>query len=114
MSKKWQLNQDENIEQIENLKQNLNLNLLLATILANRGINTENVKKFLNPTRHDFYNPFEMPDMEKAVERIITALNSQEKTMIYGDYDVDGITSITVLKSFLRDIGLNCRKLYSQ
>ena len=62
---------------------------------------------FLNPTRNDFYDPFLMPDMEIAVNRIIKAIENQEKVIIYGDYDVDGITSITVLKKFLQDRGLN-------
>ena len=48
-----------------------------------------------------------MPDMEIAVNRIIKAIENQEKVIIYGDYDVDGITSITVLKKFLQDRGLN-------
>ncbi len=61
---------------------------------------------FLNPTRNDFYDPYLMPDMDKAVERIIKAINNQEKVTIYGDYDVDGITSITVLKKFLEERGL--------
>ena len=79
----------------------------MATILVNRGITEEKaIKKFLNPTRNDFYDPFLMPDMKKAVKRIIEAINNKEKIIIYGDYDVDGITSITVLKSFLDEIGI--------
>ena len=76
---------------------------MLATILVNRGITTKNAQKFLNPNRHDFYDPFLMPDMEKAVNRLLKAIENKEKIIIYGDYDVDGITSITVLKSFLKD-----------
>ena len=78
----------------------------MANILANRGISCEKAKVFLNPTRKDFHNPFEMPDMEKAVKRILKARENKEKIIIFGDYDVDGITSITVLKSFLKDIGI--------
>ena len=55
-----------------------------------------------------------MPDMEKAVQRILQAIENNEKTIIFGDYDVDGITSSTVLKSFLKDRGLEVRKLYSE
>lgn len=54
-----------------------------------------------------------MPDMEIAVQRIIKAIKEKEKVIIYGDYDVDGITSITVLKKFLKDCGLDVRLLYS-
>lgn len=106
MSKKWQYYNNINIEEVEKLKQKYQINNLLATILVNRNITEEKVEIFLNPTRHDFHDPFLMPDMEKAVDRILQAIESKEKTIIYGDYDVDGITSITVLKSFLKDIGL--------
>lgn len=77
-------------------------------MLINRGCNTEEkIEKFLNPTRKDFYDPYLLKDMEKAVERIIKAIKNKEKTIIYGDYDADGITSITVLKKFLNQRGLN-------
>ena len=110
MTKKWQIyeaTQDKQ-EKIEELKQKYNINQLLATILVNRGITEqEELKIFLNPTRKDFHNPFLMPDMEKAVDRIIKAIEKKEKIIIYGDYDADGITSITVLKSFFKDLGID-------
>ncbi|MCI9063833.1 MAG: single-stranded-DNA-specific exonuclease RecJ [Clostridia bacterium] len=105
MSKKWEYyksNEDEALK----LEQEYKINKLLANILANRGITVGQAKVFLNPTRKDFHNPFEMPDMGKAVERILKARENNEKVIIFGDYDVDGITSITVLKSFLKDIGI--------
>ena len=106
MNKKWQIYQVEN-EKVEELQKKHNINKLLATILANRGIIEENqIEKFLKPKRSDFYNPYEMPDMEIAVKRIVKAIEKKEKTIIYGDYDVDGITSVTVLKSFLEERGL--------
>ena len=106
MNKKWQIC-ETNEEQINNIKEKYQINELLATILVNRNIIEESdIRLFLNPTRNDFYDPFLMQDMEKAVNRIIKALENKEKVTIYGDYDVDGITSITVLKSFLKDIGL--------
>jgi len=106
MNKKWQIYQT-NEEQIEELKSKYGLNELLATILSNRNITEEEqIRLFLNPTRNDFYDPYLITDMEIAVERIITAIENKEKVTIYGDYDVDGITSITVLKSFLKEIGL--------
>ena len=61
---------------------------------------------YLNPNRKNFHDPFLMPDMEIAVNRILKAMENKEKIIIYGDYDVDGITSITVLKSFLKDRGI--------
>ena len=106
MNKKWQIYQVED-DKVEKLQKKYNINKLLATILANRGITEEEqIEKFLKPKRSDFYNPYGMPDMNIAVERIIEAIENKEKTIIYGDYDVDGITSVTVLKSFLEERGL--------
>lgn len=103
MNKKWEYyNNDEKI--VEELQEKFNISKLLATILANRGIiEDEKVRKFLEPTREDFYDPFLMPDMEIAINCIIEAINKNEKIMIYGDYDVDGITSISVLQKFLKE-----------
>ncbi len=106
MNKKWEINKPDEIK-VKELQTKYNINKLLAIILVNRGITTgEQIKLFLNPTRKDFYNPKLMPDMEKAVKRIEKAIKNKEKVMIYGDYDVDGITSVTVLKSFLKERGL--------
>ncbi|MGN1271039.1 MAG: DHH family phosphoesterase [Clostridia bacterium] len=106
MNKKWEF-YEENDEKIIDIAKKHNISELLTKILVNRGITEDKkIDTFLNPTRNDFYDPYLMPDMEKAVERIIKAINSQEKVMIYGDYDVDGITSITVLKKFLEERGL--------
>ena len=106
MSKKWQIYDiDEN--KIEEISKKYNINKLLSTILVNRNIiNEKDINKFLKPTRKDFHDPFLILDMDKAVERIIQAINNKENVTIYGDYDVDGITSITVLKSYLQDRGL--------
>ncbi len=106
MNKKWQIYQVDNVE-IERIQKEYNINKLLATILSNRKITKhEDIVKFLQPKRSDFYNPYGMPDMEIAVMRIVKAIENREKTIIYGDYDVDGITSVTVLKSFLEERGL--------
>ena len=109
MNKKWQI-YDTNQEKIEEIESRYNLNKLLATILVNRNITTEKeIELFLNPTRQDFYDPFLIKDMDIAIKRIIKAMENKEKVTIYGDYDVDGITSITVLKSFLKDVGLDTK-----
>ena len=106
MIKKWQIYETDS-QKVQELIDKYNLNLLLATILVNRNIlETENLDKFLKPTRNDFHDPFLMPDMKIAVERIFKAIENKEKIIIYGDYDADGITSITVLKSFFKDIGV--------
>lgn len=106
MTKKWQIYESNN-EKIEEISQKYNLNKLLATILVNRKIEENQIETYLNPNRKNFHDPFLMPDMEIAVNRILKAMENKEKIIIYGDYDVDGITSITVLKSFLKDRGID-------
>ncbi len=109
MNKKWQL-YEINEEEVEKIENEYAINKLLATILVNRNIKEpKDIRLFLKPTREDFHDPYLIKDMEIAVQRIIKAINNKEKVTIYGDYDVDGITSITVLKSFLSDIGLECK-----
>lgn len=106
MNKTWEIHKIEEND-INKISEQNNLSKLVSSILVSRNITTtENIRKFLNPTRNDFHNPFLMPDMEKAVNRILQAIQTKEKTIIYGDYDVDGITSITVLKKFLEERGL--------
>ena len=106
MNKKWEYNSiDEN--KVLEISKKFEINELLATILVGRNIiDDEKIKVFLNPTRNDFYDPFLLPDMDLAVNRIIKAIENNEKIVIYGDYDVDGITSISVLKQFLEDRGM--------
>ncbi len=106
MNKEWKIYEVDE-KKVEEISNKYNLNKLISTILANRNITTEEeIRLFLSPTRKDFHNPFLITDMEKSVNRIIKAIENKEKVTIYGDYDVDGITSITVLKSFLNDRGL--------
>ncbi len=107
MNKKWELSKpDEKI--VERLQKEYNLTELLANCLVSRGItSSEQLRVFLEPTRDDFHDPFEMPDMKKAIDRIIKAIDTNEKVIIYGDYDVDGITSTMVLKRFLGEHGLD-------
>ena len=106
MNKKWEF-YEKNEEKVEEIQKKFKLSRLLATIIANKELkNNDEIEVFLKPTRKDFHDPYLMPDMEIAVNRIIKAINNQEKVIIYGDYDVDGITSITVLKKFLADRGL--------
>ncbi len=103
MNKKWKC-YDIDEEKVNKLMQEYQVSKLVAMILANRSVDIESdMNKFLNPTRKDFYNPFLMPDMEKGVARILQAIENKERIMIYGDYDADGITSITVLKKFLQE-----------
>lgn len=103
MNKKWECYEvDEN--RVNKLINEYKISRLLAKIIVNRNIDvSENMSQFLEPTRNDFHDPFLMPDMEKAVARILKAIENKEKIIIYGDYDADGITSITVLKKFLME-----------
>lgn len=106
MNKKWEICKI-NEEDINKICEENNLSQLIGSILASKKIiSKDEIREFLNPTRDDFYDPFLMPDMEKAVERILIAIQNKEKIIIYGDYDVDGITSVTVLKKFLEEQGL--------
>ena len=107
MNKKWEL-ANPDFKKVEEISKKYNISKLLATILVNRKIDDEEkINVYLNPTRNDFHDPYKMPDMKKAVDRIIKAIKNQEKVVIYGDYDVDGITSTMVLKKFLEEHGLN-------
>ena len=106
MKKKWQIYEVEQ-EKTNKISMQYHINKLLASILVNRNIEEDKIEAFLNPTRKSFHDPFLMPDMKKAVDRILKAMQNKEKIIIYGDYDVDGITSITVLKSFLEDRGVH-------
>ena len=107
MNKKWEF-YNSDIDKIKEISEKFGISELLAAVLVNRNIiEDKDIKLFLNPTRNDFHDPYLMPDMEPAVERIVKAIEKNEKTIIYGDYDVDGITSITVLTRFLRERGLD-------
>ncbi len=107
MNKRWEF-YDKDQEMVKKVQEDFGLSRLLSTIIVNKGLKTkEEIEVFLNPTRKDFHDPYLMPDMKIAVDRIINAIEKQEKVIIYGDYDVDGITSITVLKKFLADRGLD-------
>lgn len=105
MNKKWEC-LEANEEKTKKIIEEYNVSTLLAKILVNKNIiEKEDINLFLNPTRQDFHNPFLMPNMEIAVNRIINAIKNKERILIYGDYDADGITSITVLKKFLIERG---------
>ena len=108
MSKKWQYSENDKERAIQ-ISEEFNISLLVAQIIANKKLSNEKIKIFLEPTRHNFYDPFLLPDMEKAVDRILKAIKDKEEVLIYGDYDVDGITSTTVLMNFLEERGLKLK-----
>ena len=107
MIKKWEYYQtDEN--EVEKIKSDNNISELLAKVLVNRGFKEkEEIYKFLYPKIEDLNDPFLLNDMNIAVERILQAKERGEKVTVYGDYDVDGITSIAVLVKFFRELGID-------
>ena len=113
MNKKWKLKENNN-DRIADISKKFNLTYIVSQKLAEKNLSDEEIKVFLNPTRKDFHNPFKLPDMEKAVDRILKAMENKEKIVIYGDYDADGITSTTILKRFIRDRGIEVRNIYSK
>lgn len=98
---------DEN--KIGKLAKEAGISKVFASILVERGIETkEEAEIFLNPEeKQPFYDPFLMKDMDKGVKRIIKAVYEKEKIIVYGDYDVDGITATSVLTNTLRKLGAN-------
>lgn len=113
MHKKWQFVEND-IKKAEEIAEEFNISIVTAQIIANKNLSKEQIRIFLEPTRDNFYDPFLLPDMEKGVTRILEAIENKEKITIFGDYDVDGITSTTVLKKYLEERGLTVRILYSQ
>ncbi len=105
MTKKWEFyNNDEKL--VEEICQKFNLNKIISQIIVNRKVvNDEDIRIFITPTRDDFHDPFLFKGMDIVVNRIETAIKNKEKILIYGDYDVDGITSTTVLKKYLLERG---------
>lgn len=106
MKKKWEYTQP-NKEITEKIANRFGLSTLVAGILANRGlVDEKKIEVFLNPTRKDFYDPYLLNDMSIAIEEIDKVIKNNGRIIIYGDYDVDGITSIAVLKKFLNERGV--------
>jgi single-stranded-DNA-specific exonuclease len=103
----WKLTESD--QKIQGLfVRELGITPILSRILTSRQILTpEHAHRYLSPSLNDLHNPFLMKDMHKGVQRMIKAIHANEKVGIYGDYDVDGITSVVVLLKFLKDIGNN-------
>lgn len=102
MEKRWVFKPKANQEDIDNLEEVLNLQPILANLLAQRGIkNYEEAKRFFRPSLESLYDPFRMKDMNRAIERIEKAIQHNQRILVYGDYDVDGTTSVALVYSFL-------------
>ena len=100
---RWTVKPLPNPEKVQNLQQALGVEKAIATLLVQRGIETfEEAKKFFRPSLKDLHDPFLMKDMDKAVARIEQALAEGENILVYGDYDVDGTTSVALMSSYLK------------
>ncbi len=104
MQNLWTLKALPEKDIVNSLQESLGVSELVATLLAQRGIETYiQAKKFFRPKLSDLYNPFLMKDMEKAVERLHRAISSNERILVYGDYDVDGTTAVSLMYLFLKE-----------
>ncbi|MDT0557936.1 single-stranded-DNA-specific exonuclease RecJ [Ichthyenterobacterium sp. W332] len=100
---RWTLKPKPDPKKVDQLKQSLNVDNIVASLLVQRGIETyEAAKTFFRPSFDDLHDPFLMKDMDLAVERIEAALLKNENILVYGDYDVDGTTSVALLSSYLK------------
>src|SRR5215813_4992811 len=104
MQKRWTILQADE-DKVNSLQQSLKINPAICKILVQRNIETfDQAKDFYRPQLSDLHDPWLMKDMDKAVNRIITAIHSNEKILVFGDYDVDGTTSVACMYQFLKKI----------
>lgn len=103
MQKRWVEQEVKGLAEMEELQRSLNVDTVLASLLVGRGItNFEEARRFFRPELNHLHDPFLMRDMDLAILRIESALASQEKILVYGDYDVDGTTSVALVYSFFK------------
>ena len=99
---RWTIKPKPDLDTVARLSKELAVDSTTSFLLAQRGIETfEEAKNFFRPDLNDLHDPFLMKDMKKAVTRIEEAVEHQENILIYGDYDVDGTTSVALLSSYL-------------
>ena len=104
MEKRWVLKQQGSPEENEKLSKELNIEPVLANLLVQRGVRTfDQAKAFFRPQLDDLHDPFLMKDMDRAIGRIEKAIQNNERILVYGDYDVDGTTSVALVYSFLKE-----------
>jgi len=102
---RWNLKSKPDKEKVQNLQKVLNVNEIIAALLISRGVETfKQAQLFFRPTLADLHDPFLMKDMDKAVARIERAIDSAENIMVFGDYDVDGTTAVSLVASYLKSI----------
>ena len=102
---RWTLKTTPNITSVQQLSKDLSIDNTLSKLLVQRGVSTfEEAKKFFRPSLEELHDPFLLKDMDLAVSRIEKAIASNENILIYGDYDVDGTTSVSLVASYLKTI----------
>ena len=102
---RWTLKTTPNITSVQQLSKDLSIDNTLSKLLVQRGISTfEEAKKFFRPSLEELHDPFLLKDMNLAVSRIEKAIANNENILIYGDYDVDGTTSVSLVASYLKTI----------
>lgn len=100
---RWTIKSKPEKEKVQALQNALQVDETIATLLVQRGIETyEQAKTFFRPTLNDLHNPYLMKDMDKAVSRIEKAIANNENILVFGDYDVDGTTAVSLVSSYLR------------
>ena len=100
---RWTIKPIPEFEKIKTLSEALQVDSLIAQLLLQRGITTyEEARQFFRPTLNDLHHPFLLKDMDKAVERIESAIANQENILVFGDYDVDGTTAVSLVSSYLK------------
>ncbi|MCD4789954.1 MAG: single-stranded-DNA-specific exonuclease RecJ [Bacteroidales bacterium] len=105
MDKRWVLKEQGEKTRIQHLTEVLNIDSNLANLIVQRGISTyEEAKFFFRPSLDELHDPFLMKDMHKAVHRIEVALQKNENILVYGDYDVDGTTAVSLVYMFLKSL----------
>ncbi|RKF05316.1 exonuclease RecJ [Tenacibaculum lutimaris] len=105
---RWTLKPQPDTIKVKQLAKELSVDTTLAKILVQRGIETfDEAKHFFRPSLSDLHNPFLMKDMEIAVQRIETAIANNENILVFGDYDVDGTTAVSLMSSYLKTIHPN-------
>lgn len=103
MNKRWAIRDNADHEEVKSLAAALNIDPVLSALLISRGIKTfEDARLFFRPDLRLLHDPFLMKDMEKAVLRIEEAISGEEKILVFGDYDVDGTTAVSVVYSFFK------------
>jgi len=103
--KRWLFENLPSDEQISSLSKEINVSNVPATLLLQRGVSDfESAKAFFRPSLSHLHSPFLMKGMDTAIDRLKEAIQNQEKILVYGDYDVDGITSVAIIYGFLKKI----------